>query len=120
MKISLTQIKNVLMEVRDSAMDGDEFDLAKFIVELSPKTLNTICSEITGIKNVNYAGNLFGDGEGDNFEEGAIEIVSDFLLSILNSYKRSKSFRGIMAMFLPPKMIAMMEQANQLLKSEQS
>ena len=120
MKISLIQIKNILLEIRDTQPGEEGFDIVKFVMDLDPKTLNTICGEITGVKNINYSGNLFGDGEGDNFEEGAVEIVSDFLLSILNNWQRSKSFRSLIAMFLPPKMLNwIIKTADNSPKSEQ-
>jgi len=110
MKISLRQIKNILMEVRDIEFFGEDFSLTDMILNFEAKSLNTICREIVG-KDKDYSEDLLG-------EDGGLEVISDFLLSIIDSYKKSKSLRVLIKRFLPAQMQKMMK-LEESLKSEQ-
>jgi len=106
MKISITTIKNILMLVRDLDFSLENFNLGEFLEKIDHKIVNEICKEITG-KDYDYAGDLLG-------EDGAIEVLSDFLLNIINSWEKSKNFRTLIKRFLPEKMEALTKLKKQL------
>lgn len=98
-------IKNVLMEVRDIDFSKfEELSVEKIFEILDSKKINSICRSITGSKTADYANDLLG-------EEGAIEVISDFLLNIVNSYEKSKNFKSLIQTFLSPKIREILNKA---------
>jgi len=101
MKISLQQIKNILMEVRNvdfSKIGADELkspaEVATNIMEiLDTKVLNNVCRIITGRKDVDYTQDILS-------EDGALEVISDFLLSIISKWENSKNFQMLIKTYI--------------------
>jgi len=99
MKLSLTMIKDVFKAVRGIVLvnDKEEFNLLNAISEMNDDILNDVCSAISQKKEINYAEDLLG-------EEGALEVISDFLLNIISNYQKSKKFKMLINTYLSPKM----------------
>ncbi len=92
-------IKDVFKAVRDIdfANDKEEFNLPAVLEKLDNDTLNDVCWAISGKKKIKYADDLLG-------ENGALEVISDFLLSITDNYKKSVKFKMLINTYLTPKM----------------
>ncbi len=94
MKISLCQIKDVLKAIRDIEFDGvtgkdGKIDIKKMLDLADEDKINEICSIITNTENNNYTDDIFGD-------DGALEVVASFLLSIIDKITKSKSTKKIL------------------------
>jgi len=96
MKISLSQIKNVLMEARDFNFFEDNFDMQTAILAMDEEKINTICEIITKQPG-DYCEDILG-------ENGGAEIIGAFFGNILDKWEKSKSFRPLILRFLPTKL----------------
>ena len=97
------------MEVRDIDFTKEEnLTLDSILNNLDDKKINSICRAITNEKK-DYAGDILG-------EEGALEVISDFLLSIISSYEKSKNFKMLIQKFMSPKIQEILEKVKTTVK----
>ena len=95
MKISLTTVKDVFKAVRSISFqkENEEFDLLGVVENMDDDMLNDVCRAISKKHDINYADDLVE----------ALEVISDFLLSIIDNYQKSVKFKMVIERFLSPK-----------------
>lgn len=99
-------IKNITKEIQGIKFEGTN-PLA-IIESVSDEQLNRVCFHITGIEG-DYAEDVFAPGMG-------VDIISDFLLSITDKYKKSPNFKKLITTYLSP----LMQKLNPTMKASSS